>query len=199
MYCSPSFPAASWRMRWRSCSMRDRSAAARRPSSSCSWSSAAFSDSYMDRRSSSSRSTSFLCSRTFMRRFWAFICSIRASSANLSSIFLRKSSSSSCCCLSRSILRRFWYSLAAIISMRSRSRFSSAARSSWTLRSSDSWFASSICSSSISSSSACFRRMSLEILLKMRSFSASSSAFAAAWAPSRARTPSAYRRISSSS
>mmetsp|Transcript_55157 Transcript_55157/g.130073 ORF Transcript_55157/g.130073 Transcript_55157/m.130073 type:complete len:328 (+) Transcript_55157:149-1132(+) len=199
MYSSPSFPAASWRMRRRSCSMRSRRAAARFSSSRCSSSSASFSASYMARRSSRSRSTSRLCSICRIRRFCAFICSSRSSSANFSSIRFRNSSSSASCCFSRSIFSFFWYSFAAIISIRSRSRFSSAARSACTRFSSASWLASSIWRSSISSSSACLRRMSLLIFWKMRSFSSSSAAFLPAASFSRAFTLSAYRWIAMSS
>lgn len=47
-------------------------------------------------RSSISFSTAFLCSSCFILRFWAFICSIRSSSANLACICCLKASSSSC-------------------------------------------------------------------------------------------------------
>ena len=45
-------------------------------------------------RSSMSFSTALLCSSCFIRLLWAFICSIRSSSANFSSIFTSKTQQS---------------------------------------------------------------------------------------------------------
>mmetsp|Transcript_137414 Transcript_137414/g.242841 ORF Transcript_137414/g.242841 Transcript_137414/m.242841 type:complete len:261 (+) Transcript_137414:69-851(+) len=56
--------------------------------------------SYCSRRTCIRRSTSRLCSCTFMRLFWAFICSMRSSSANFASSCSRSlCSSSTCRCL----------------------------------------------------------------------------------------------------
>lgn len=57
------------------------------------------------RRSSMSFSTALLCSSCFTLRFWAFICSMRSSSASLANISCLKASSSSCIAWRSSFLK----------------------------------------------------------------------------------------------